>query len=87
MSQRPTVGRIVLYRPDKHLDRGWLSPGPPVAAEDLRLAGVISCVAPGSEGGELVTLTVFQAASDPVAIPRLLLEGDGVGMWSWPPRT
>lgn len=85
--QRPTVGRTVLYLPDPHADRAWLKPSPPGLVLHPKLAAIITAVVPRDDGPDLVTLTVFQAASGPVALDRMLVEGVGLGTWSWPPRT
>ncbi|PZP65542.1 hypothetical protein [Methylorubrum populi] len=85
--QRPTVGRTVLYQPDPHADQYWLRPSPPGPVENPKLAAIVTAVVPRDDGPDLVTLTVFQAVAGPVALDRMLVEGDGLGMWSWPPRT
>lgn len=82
-SQRPTVGRIVHYQPDRYLDGQWWCQTL-TADDDVPLAAVVSSVDPGAP---LVTLTVFQATRQPHALGRMVSEGTGPGTWSWPPRT
>lgn len=78
MTQKPSVGRIVLFRSNQIKDVGF---------DGAEVPAIITAV----HSDDCVNLTVFRDAQDPVPITSVNyaedFEASGQGLaWRWPPR-
>ncbi|WP_264047490.1 hypothetical protein [Methylobacterium flocculans] len=66
---RPTVGRTV----------HWISP-----ATAAPIAGIVTGVFEAGDGGDMVTLTVFEPGQPPRPLPEAIRQGTTANTWCWP---